>query len=470
LASLSDTETYLNAIKNRLDEIDINQLKSMPLNQVEDEIKQAIFKVMLQGYPPNAVPNQTMRDFADLLVTRKFVEKMLTTKFIDDVVVKNYKAYETLGAKGLQIQKQAKENLEKLVKSKSTGGNLLPDEVVKLQSQIKSDLRALYLFRRQLYDEIIKELNTLKSGATSVENAALYDEIITGIKENYGDWTTLQKLAENKKIGWAKILWQGVKDVYKLEAEFFGAVGRGIKFARNLGKNVDNVVNTTKTDLPSTWKEVVKTLATGSPRGVPKSLTNGPNPYQNIIDSKGMYGAYASYATTLLFRAFKVAIYLSAYNSFRKMWVGADSEILNKFGEAGKQCMEKLSKVIQTKNLTFEQAETYINDGNLPCIYNFQMTDTDFTNFLMAAQFRTGLDPILFLPNTFFNDLSNRLSNQPFIMFPIPAVQIVDNLRTIWKDGFQEWLNNEIGDIRLPDAYESTQTSVSDGPRKTRPR
>jgi hypothetical protein len=136
------------------------------------------------------------------------------------------------------------------------------------------------------------------------------------------------------------------------------------------------------------------------------------------------------------------------------MIVGADSDVLNKFGQEGKSCMDKLSKEISSKNLNFISAEKYLNDGNLPCIYNLKMTDTDFTNFIMAAQFRTGADPILFLPTTFWNDLSNRLSNDPFIAVPIPAAQILANLRTIWKDGFQEWLNNEIGDIRLPDAYE----------------
>jgi hypothetical protein len=454
LMSIQDTETYLNAVKNRLDEIPGTQLRSMPLDQVEDEIKRAIFKVMLQGYPPNAGPSPNMIQFVDLLVTKKFVEKMLTTRFIDEVVVKNYKAFETWGNKGLQIQRQAKANLEALVKSKSTGGNLLIREVEKLQIQIKSDLRALYLFRRELYDQIIKELNTLKSGATSVENAKLYDDVITDIKANYGDWTVLEKLAQNKKLGWAKILWEGVKDVFKLETELAGAIKGFPKFVRTIGKNADNVTNATKEGLPSAWKEVGKTLVTGSPKGFPRSLTSGPNPYQAIIDSKSMYGAYASYATTLLLRAFKVAIYLSIYNSFRKMIVGADSDVLNKFGQEGKSCMDKLSKEISSKNLNFISAEKYLNDGNLPCIYNLKMTDTDFTNFIMAAQFRTGADPILFLPTTFWNDLSNRLSNDPFIAVPIPAAQILANLRTIWKDGFQEWLNNEIGDIRLPDAYE----------------
>jgi hypothetical protein len=235
-----------------------------------------------------------------------------------------------------------------------------------------------------------------------------------------------------------------------------------------LGKKSDEVVDATKSEIPQVWwKQTLKYLILTSPKGIPKSFTKGyTNPYKEIIQNSGMWGANASYAVEVLTRAYKLTVFLAVANSINKMLKASDTKILTKFGEEGKKCMDNFSEIIKQKRWigTFGVSDSTLRDylaseevlQQLPCIVELNLSEEELRDFSMASMYRAapGYGSVGFLsalPVEAANDIIRRVSNDPSIGIPIPAAQIISVSRQIGEVGIQRWFNGELEQLRLPD-------------------
>ena len=349
---------------------------------------------------------------------------------------------------------------------------------MKLEQKIREDFRLLYLWRRSFYNDYMKVLNTYKTGASSIENAKLYDEILNDVKQHYNDWTILEDLSKTGNP-MLQAIWKGVRGGMSMEGNFIKFVSKTLKKMAHFGKKSDNVVETTKSEIPHVWwKQTLQYLFLTSPKGIPKNFTKGyTNPYKEISQNSGMWGANASYAVEVLTRAYKVTIFLSLANAIIKTTKASDTDILTKFGENGKKCMDNFSEIIKQKRWlgTIGFSDSTLRDylsgkqiqQELPCIFELDMNEEELRDFCMAASYRAApgygdVGAISALPIEMLNDLARRVSSDPTLGIPIPAVQIISAMRQIGDVGIQRWFNGELEQLRLPDLANS-KDSVAGG-------
>jgi len=465
---VSDFFVGLEQYKPLFDEVN-ERLKLIPdLQKLKPaEVKQKLTDILTDIYTRGGtIPlDPQVADAINLIVTNKFVNTTLRGRYIDDIIIKNPNIFDALNSRGKTIVDNLKKNLETLTTAKGQGGTLSLEEVSKLEQKIKNDFNLLYLWKRKFYNDYIKLLESYKTGATNVENAKLYDEIITDVKQHYGDWTVLEDIAK-KGSPMLDAIVKGAKSALKIEESIIKGIWRGSvrlwNFIRGL-KNVETKVvdDTLKNVGPSFTRYAINYLTKGSPRGVPKKFTKGyQNPYKEIIQSANMWGANASYATEVLIRAYKLTIYLSVWNSLTKAIAAADSGVLSGFGEEGKQCMDKFSKMIADKNFSQSDIVTFLKSDKvfdeLPCITQMNLTQEQLDDFVLAAIFRSFpfyeeggwiAAPL----GQFVREIVTRISNNPATGIPIPAVNILAQLGKIFKVGWQDWFYGEMEQLRLPD-------------------
>jgi hypothetical protein len=465
---VSDFFVGLEQYKPLFDEVN-ERLKLIPdLQKLRPaEVKQKLTDILTDIYTKGGtIPlDPQVADAINLIVTNKFVNTTLRGRYIDDIIIKNPNIFDALTSRGKTIVDNLNKNLETLATAKGQGGTLSLDEVSKLEQKIKNDFNLLYLWKRKFYDEYIKLLESYKTGATNVENAKLYDEIITDVKQHYGDWTVLEDISK-KGSPMLDAIVKGAKSAVKIEESIIKGIWSGGVRLWNLARGLKNVEtkvvdDTLKNVGPSFTRYAINYLIKGSPRGVPKKFTKGyENPYKEIIQNAGMWGANASYATEVLIRAYKLTIYLSIWNSLTKAIAAADSGVLSGFGEEGKQCMDKFSKMIADKNFSQSDIVTFLKSDKvfdeLPCITQLNLTQEQLDDFVLAAIFRSFpfyeeggwiAAPL----GQFVREIVNRISNNPVTGIPIPAVNILGQLGKIFKVGWQDWFYGEMEQLRLPD-------------------
>jgi hypothetical protein len=467
---VSDFFAGLEQYKPLFDEVN-ERLKLIPdLQKLKpSEVKQKLVDILTDIYTKGGtIPlDPQVADAINLIVTNKFVNTTLRGRYIDDIIIKNPNIFDALTSKGKTIVDNLNKNLETLTTAKGQGGTLNIGEVSKLEQKIKNDFSLLYLWKRKFYDDYIKLLESYKTGATNVENAKLYDEIITDVKQHYGDWTILEDLSETGNPP-LQAIWKGIKGGVSMEGKFLEFLSKSLKKLSPLGKKSDEVVDATKSEIPQVWwKQTLKYLILTSPKGIPKSFTKGyTNPYKEIIQNSGMWGANASYAVEVLTRAYKLTVFLAVVNSINKMLKASDTKILTKFGEEGKKCMDNFSEIIKQKRWigTFGVSDSTLRDylaseevlQQLPCIVELNLSEEELRDFSMASMYRAapGYGSVGFLsalPVEAANDIIRRVSNDPSIGIPIPAAQIISVSRQIGEVGIQRWFNGELEQLRLPD-------------------
>jgi hypothetical protein len=465
LSELEQLQPFFKNFDEQLEKID--GIEKMTLSEIKVKMKEIIDNYYKD--PATQVVPASISKLSELLITPKFINKTLRGKYVKDIIVKNPTFFNQLFVKGQKVVDDLEKNLKTLSSSKTEQGvKLNAEEIMKLEQKIREDFRLLYLWRRSFYNDYMKVLNTYKTGASSIENAKLYDEILNDVKQHYNDWTILEDLSKTGNP-MLQAIWKGVRGGVSMEGNFIKFISKTLKKMGHWGKLSDNVVETTKSEIPQVWwKQTLKYLFLTSPKGIPKSLTKGyTNPYKEIIQNSGMWGAYSSYATEVLTRAYKVTIFLALANAIIKTTKASDTDILTKFGEKGKKCMDTFSEIIKQKRWLFGTigfSDSTLRDylsgekiqQELPCIFELDMNEEELRDFCMAALYRASpgygdVGAISALPIEMLNDIVRRVSNDPTVGIPIPAAQITSAMRQIGEVGLQRWFNGELEQLRLPD-------------------
>ncbi len=464
LSELEQLQPFFKNFDEQLDQID--GIEKMSLTEIKTKMKEIINN--LYKDPNTGVVPPSISQLSELLITPKFINKTLRGKYVKDIIVKNPTFFNQLFVRGKKVVDDLEKNLKTLASSKTDQGvKLNAEEIMKLEQKIREDLRLLYLWRRTFYNDYMKILNTYKTGASSVENAKLYDEILTDVKEHYNDWTILEDLSKTGNP-MLQAIWKGIRGGVSMEGEFLKFLSKSLKRMSHFAKKSDEVVESTKSEIPQVWwKQTLKYLITTSPKGIPKSFTKGyTNPYKEIIKNSGMWGANASYAVEVLTRAYKLTVFLALINSINKAIKASDTNILTKYGEEGKQCMDNFSQIIKQKRWigTFGVSDSTLRDylaseevlQQLPCIVELNMNEEELRDFSMASMYRAApgygsVGALSALPIEMINDIIRRVSNDPTIGIPIPAAQIASVARQIGEVGIQRWFNGELEQLRLPD-------------------
>jgi hypothetical protein len=465
LSELEQLQPFFKNFDEQLEKID--GIEKMTLSEIKVKMKEIIDNYYKD--PATQVVPASISKLSELLITPKFINKTLRGKYVKDIIVKNPTFFNQLFVKGQKVVDDLEKNLKTLSSSKTEQGvKLNAEEIMKLEQKIREDFRLLYLWRRSFYNDYMKVLNTYKTGASSIENAKLYDEILNDVKQHYNDWTILEDLSKTGNP-MLQAIWKGVRGGLSMEGYFAKFLSKSLKKMGHWGKLSDNVVETTKSEIPQVWwKQTLKYLFLTSPKGIPKSLTKGyTNPYKEIIQNSGMWGAYSSYATEVLTRAYKVTIFLALANAIIKTTKASDTDILTKFGEKGKKCMDTFSEIIKQKRWLFGTigfSDSTLRDylsgekiqQELPCIFELDMNEEELRDFCMVALYRASpgygdVGAISALPIEMLNDIVRRVSNDPTVGIPIPAAQITSAVRQIGEVGLQRWFNGELEQLRLPD-------------------
>ena len=475
LSELEQLQPFFKNFDEQLEKID--GIEKMTLSEIKVKMKEIIDNYYKD--PVTQVVPASISKLSELLITPKFINKTLRGKYVKDIIVKNPTFFNQLFVKGQKVVDNLEKNLKTLSSSKTDQGvKLNAEEIMKLEQKIREDFRLLYLWRRSFYNDYMKVLNTYKTGASSIENAKLYDEILNDVKQHYNDWTILEDLSKTGNP-MLQAIWKGVRGGMSMEGNFIKFVSKTLKKMAHFGKKSDNVVETTKSEIPQVWwKQTLQYLFLTSPKGIPKNFTKGyTNPYKEIIQNSGMWGANASYAVEVLTRAYKVTIFLSLANAIIKTTKASDTDILTKFGENGKKCMDNFSEIIKQKRWlgTIGFSDSTLRDylsgkqiqQELPCIFELDMNEEELRDFCMAASYRAApgygdVGAISALPIEMLNDLARRVSSDPTLGIPIPAVQIISAMRQIGDVGIQRWFNGELEQLRLPDLANS-KDSVAGG-------
>lgn len=464
LSELDQLQPFFKNFDEQLEKID--GIEKMTLSEIKVKMKEIIENYYKD--PATQVVPESVSKLSELLITPKFINKNLRGKYVKDIIVKNPTFFNQLFVKGQKVVDDLEKNLKTLSSSKTEQGvKLNAEEIMKLEQKIREDFRLLYLWRRSFYNDYMKVLNTYKTGASSIENAKLYDEILNDVKQHYNDWTILEDLSKTGNP-MLQAIWKGVRGGLSAEGNFIKFISKTLKKVGSFAKKSDNIVETTKSEIPQVWwKQTLKYLFLTSPKGIPKNLTKGyTNPYKEIIQNSGMWGANASYAVEVLTRAYKVTILLALANAIIKTTKASDTDILTKFGENGKKCMDNFSEIIKQKRWlgTIGFSDSTLRDylsgkqiqQELPCIFELDMNEEELRDFSMAALYRAApgygdVGAISALPIEMLNDIARRVSFDPTLGIPIPAVQIISAMRQIGDVGIQRWFNGELEQLRLPD-------------------
>lgn len=464
LSELDQLKPFFKSFDEQLEQID--GIEKMPLSEIKDKMKEIIENYYKD--PTTGVIPPSISKLSELLITPKFINKTLRGKYVKDIIVKNPTFFNQLFVRGKKVVDNLEKNLKTLSSSKTDQGvKLSAEEIMKLEQKIREDFRLLYLWRRSFYNDYMKVLNTYKTGASSIENAKLYDEILNDVKQHYNDWTILEDLSKTGNP-MLQAIWKGVRGGLSMEGDLVKFLSKSLKKMGHWGKKSDDVVETTKSEIPQVWwKQTLKYLITTSPKGIPKSFTKGyTNPYKEIIQNSGMWGANASYAVEVLTRAYKLTIFLSFINALIKTVKSSDTNILNKFGDDGKKCMDNFSEIIKQKRFlgtigfSDDVLKKYLESEEifqeLPCIFELNMNEDELRDFCMASMYRAApkseyVGVLSSIPTEMLNDVWRRLNSDPSLGIPIPFVQILAVLRQIRDLGIQRWFNGELEQLRLPD-------------------